>query len=257
MDDKKVAAITGGAQGLGLGIAQRLVKDGFHVVISDMDEDKLKEAIEEFDNDKVSSFVGNVSKLEDQEGLVKHTVDTFGRLDVFINNAGVEGEVAPILEMDADSIDPVLEVNIKGVLFGMKAAAKQMKEQGDGGKIINAASIAGREGFDLLSPYTASKFAVVGLTQSASKEFAKHKITVNAYCPGIAGTGMWDRLDEKMMDHIGTERGEAFEQYASDISLGRTQEPEDVANLVSFLASKDSDYITGQSIVTDGGMVYR
>lgn len=259
MSDKKVAVITGGAQGLGKGIAERLAKDGFQLAISDMDEDTLNETVEEFKNNDIeaSSYAGDVTKYEDQEALVKHAVDTFGQVDVFINNAGIEGEVGPIIDVEPDSIDQVLDVNIKGVIYGIQAAAKQMKEQGNGGKIINASSIAGREGFELLSPYTASKFAVVGLTQAAAKELAPDKITVNAYCPGIAGTGMWDRLDEAMMEHLGTERGEAFEQYAEDIALGRTQEPEDVANLVSFLASEDSDYITGQSIITDGGMVFR
>src|SRR5690625_3293001 len=252
MSNKKVAVITGGAQGLGKGIAERLASDGFQLVISDMDEDTLNETLEEFKNNDIeaSSYAGDVTKYEDQEALVKHAVDTFGQVDVFINNAGIEGEVGPIIDVEPDSIDQVLEVNIKGVIYGIQAAAKQMKKQGNGGKIINASSIAGREGFELLSPYTASKFAVVGLTQAAAKELAPDKITVNAYCPGIAGTGMWDRLDEAMMEHLGTERGEAFEQYAEDIALGRTQEPEDVAKLVSFLASEYSDYTTGQSSLT-------
>lgn len=259
MSTNKVAVITGGAQGLGKGIAQRLAKDGFSIVISDMDKDALEKAKEEFSGNDVSieTFEGNVSKLDDQEALVKHAVDKFGQIDVFINNAGIEGEVAPITEVKPDSVDAVLDVNIKGVIYGIQAAANQMKKQGNGGKIINACSIAGQEGFEMLSPYTASKFAVKGLTQAAAKELAPDKITVNAYCPGIAGTSMWDRLDEKMMEHMGTEKGEAFEQYSQEIALGRTQEPEDVANLVAFLASKDSDYITGQSIISDGGMVYR
>lgn len=259
MSTNKVAVITGGAQGLGKGIIERLAKDGFKVVISDMDESALDEVKEDLTKKdyEVTTYLGDVTKLEDQKSLVKHAVDTFGRIDVFINNAGIEGDVAPIVEVDPKSVDLVLDVNVKGVMYGIQAAAIQMKEQGEGGKIINACSIAGQEGFEMLSPYTASKFAVKGLTQAAAKELAPDKITVNAYCPGIAGTGMWDRLDEKMMEHMGTEKGEAFEQYAQDIALGRTQEPEDVANLVAFLASEDSNYITGQSIITDGGMVFR
>lgn len=259
MSSNKVAVITGGAQGLGKGIAERLAKDGFSIVISDLEDETLEKAKEDFSKKgfAIETFKGNVSKLEDQNALVKFTVETFGRLDVFINNAGVEGEVAPITELKPENVDLVLDVNVKGVMYGIQAAANQMKEQGDGGKIINACSIAGQEGFEMLSPYSASKFAVKGITQAAAKELAPDKITVNAYCPGIAGTGMWDRLDEKMMEHMGTEKGEAFEQYSQEIALGRTQEPEDVANLVAFLASKDSDYITGQSIISDGGMVYR
>lgn len=203
-----------------------------------------------------ASVVGDVTKPEDQENLVKHAVDTFGSVDVFINNAGVEGQVGPLIEPDPKQVDLVLEVNVKGVVYGIAAAAKHMIKQGKGGKIINACSIAGQEGFEMLGVYSASKFAVKGLTQTAAKELAQHKITVNAYCPGIVGTSMWERLDEKMMEHLGTKKGEAFAKFSEGIALGRSQTPEDVANLISFLASEDSNYITGQAIVTDGGMVY-
>ncbi|TFJ91703.1 acetoin reductase [Lentibacillus salicampi] len=255
----RVAVITGSAQGLGKGIAEKLGGQGYKVVLSDINEEVLKETLEEFKgkNFEVSALVADVTKQEDHDSLVKHAVEEFGKLDVYINNAGVEGEVEQIEKIDPKNIDFVLDVNVKGVLYGIQAAAKQLKDQGHGGTIINASSIAGHEGFDFLTTYSASKFAVRGLTQVASKELAKDNITVNAYCPGIAGTGMWDRLDEKFMDVLGTKRGEALEQYASSISLGRVQKPSDVANLVSFLASEDADYITGQAILTDGGIVYR
>lgn len=255
----RVAVITGSAQGLGKGIAEKLCEQGYKVVLSDINEDVLNKTFDELKGKEyqVTSFPADVSKQEDHVNLVKHAVETFGKLDVYINNAGVEGEVEQMTDIDPKNVDLVLDVNVKGVLFGIQAAAKQLKEQGHGGTIINAASIAGHEGFDFLATYSASKFAVRGLTQVASKELAKDKITVNAYCPGIAATGMWDRLDEKFMEVLGTKKGEALEQYASTISLGRTQEPKDVANLVAFLASEDSGYITGQAILTDGGMVYR
>lgn len=255
----RVAVITGSAQGLGKGIAEKLGEQGFKVVLSDINEEVLNESYEELKakDYQVTSFPADVSKQEDHVNLVKHAVDTFGKLDVYINNAGVEGEVEQMTDIDPKNVDFVLDVNVKGVLFGIQAAAKQLKSQGHGGTIINAASIAGHEGFDFLATYSASKFAVRGLTQVASKELAKDNITVNAYCPGIAATGMWDRLDEKFMEILGTKKGEALEQYSSSISLGRTQEPKDVANLVAFLASEDAGYITGQSILTDGGMVYR
>ncbi|WP_218971228.1 acetoin reductase [Peribacillus loiseleuriae] len=255
---QKVAVITGSAQGIGRGIAERLAKDGFSIVLSDLNEEVLKETEKEFKNKgvNVTSFVGNVTKPEDQEGLVKHAVDTFGNVDVFINNAGVEGQVAPLTAVDPKAVDFTLDVNIKGVIYGIKAAANQMKKQGTGGKIINACSIAGQEGFEMLGVYSATKFAVKGLTHVAAKELAPFKITVNSYCPGIVGTGMWERLDEKMMEHMGTKKGEAFAKFTQGIALGRPQTPEDAANLVSFLASSDSDYITGQNILTDGGMVF-
>jgi len=258
MSKQKVAVITGSGQGIGKELAKRLANDGFSIVLSDINEETLNEAEKEFKNNgfEVTSFVGDVSKLDDQNALVKHAVDTFGSLDVFINNAGIEGEVAPITEITPKAVDLIMDINVKGVMYGIQAAANQMIQQGTGGKIINACSIAGQEGFEMLSSYSATKFAVKGLTHASAKELAKHKITVNSYCPGIVGTSMWERLDEKMMKYMGTKKGEAFEKFAEGIALGRTQTPEDVANLVSFLASPNSDYITGQNILTDGGMVF-
>jgi len=130
-----------------------------------------------------------------------------------------------------------------------------MIAQGTGGKIINAASIAAHSGFACLGHYSATKFAVRALTQAAAKELAQHGITVNAYCPGIVGTDMWDLIDEKMGPYLGNERGETLAQYSQLITLGRVQTPEDVAAFVSYLAGPDSDYMTGQSVMIDGGIV--
>jgi len=258
MSKKKVAVITGSGQGIGKALAERLANEEFSIVLSDVNEQTLTETEKEFRNNgfEVTSFVGNVANPDDQEALVQHAVDTFGSVDVFINNAGVEGQVAPLTHADPKAVDFTFDVNVKGTIYGIKAAANQMKKQGTGGKIINACSIAGQEGFEMLGVYSASKFAVKGLTQVAAKELAKDKITVNSYCPGIVGTGMWERLDEKMMEHMGTKKGEAFAKFTEGIALGRSQTPEDVANLVSFLASPNSDYITGQNILSDGGMVF-
>ncbi|MGX9133245.1 acetoin reductase [Rummeliibacillus sp. JY-2-4R] len=258
MTNQKVVVITGSGQGIGKGLAERLAKDGFSLVLSDINEETLSETVKGFEEKgvNVTSFVGNVSKLEDQVALVQKAVDTFGKIDVFINNAGIEGQVAPLTDADPNSVDRVLDINVKGVIYGIQAAANQMKKQGTGGKIINACSIAGQEGFEMLGVYSASKFAVKGLTQTAAKELAKDKITVNSYCPGIVGTSMWERLDEKMMEYMGTKKGEAFNQFAEGIALGRSQTADDVADLVAFLASSNSDYITGQNIITDGGMIY-
>src|SRR5690606_22711570 len=205
----------------------------------------------------VETFQGDVSKREDQQALVAKAVEAFGRLDVFINNAGIE-QVKPLDEVGPDDLDLIFRINVHGVLYGMQAAAAQMRKQDDGiGKIINACSIAGHESYEMLGIYCATKHAVRSLTQTGAKEYARDGITVNAYCPGVAGTAMWDRIDEAMSHYLGTAPGEAFEKFAAGILLGRTQEPEDVANLVSFLASPDSDYITGQAIITDGGLVFR
>lgn len=254
---KKVAVITGSADGLGKGIAKRLAKDGFSIVLSDINPETLKKTEQEFrDADiDVTSFVGNVAKREDQFALVEHAVKTFGSVDVFINNAGIEDVVA-LEEVTPEHLKRIFDINVFGTVYGIQAAAAQMKKQ-KGGKIINACSIAGHESYEFLGVYCASKHAVRSFTQTAAKEFAKFNITVNAYCPGVAATKMWDRIDEEMGKYLGTKPGEAFAKFSSGILMGRPQVPEDVANLVHYLASSDADYMTGQSILIDGGMVFR
>lgn len=143
------------------------------------------------------------------------------------------------------------------MLWGIQAAAAKFQARKQKGKIINAASIAAHDGFAMLGVYSATKFAVRGLTQAAAKEYASAGITVNAYCPGIVGTDMWVEIDERFAALTGAPKGETYKKYVEGIALGRAQTPDDVASLVSFLAGPDSDYITGQAILTDGGIVYR
>ncbi|MGF7533010.1 acetoin reductase [Bacillus mexicanus] len=255
----KTAIVTGSAGGLGRSIAERLCQDGFQVVLHDINETLLNETVSDFKEKhfQVIGVTGDVSKRDDQFNLVKEAVDHFGGLDVFINNAGIEA-VSPFLEITEEQLNKLFQVNVNGVVFGTQAAADQFMKQNTKGKIINACSIAGQESFEMLGTYSATKHAVKSFTHSAAKELAKHKITVNAYCPGVAKTKMWDRIDEEMVKHSDDlQPGEAFEKFSSEIALKRYQTPEDVANLVSFLASDASDYITGQAIVTDGGLVYR
>ncbi|MBT2581197.1 acetoin reductase [Planococcus sp. ISL-109] len=256
---EKVAVITGSGSGLGKGIAQRLAKDGFKVVLNDINEELLNPTLEEFKTEGYEAIgvQGDVSKRADQFKLVEEAVKAFGRLDVFINNAGID-VVTPFLDIDENQLTKTFAVNVNGVVFGTQAAAEQFIKQGSKGKIINAGSIASHESYDMLSTYSATKHAVKSFTHSSAKELAKHNIRVNAYCPGVAGTAMWDRIDEQMVKYYDDmEPGDAFKKFSGNILLGRSQEPEDVANLVSFLASDDADYITGQAIVTDGGLVFR
>lgn len=256
----KVAVITGSGDGLGKGIAQKLASQGFSIVLNDIDSETLANTQKEFEKEghKVASFQGDVSKRKDVFNLVDFAVKEFGHLDVFINNAGIE-DVQAIEDITEENFDRVMNINVKGVLWGIQAASKQMKKQKKGSiyKIINACSIAGHESFEFLGTYCVSKYAVRSLTATSAKELAKHNITVNAYCPGVAPTKMWDRIDEEMGKYMGTKKGEALKQFGEGIALGRFQKPEDVAGLCSFLASNDSDYITGQAIIVDGGMVYR
>ncbi|MGG1691724.1 acetoin reductase [Bacillus ginsengihumi] len=257
MTNSKVAVVTGSGQGIGKGIAERLAQDGFAIILSDRNGEVLEQTTKEFKNqhDQVASFIGDVSNPADQKALVKTAVDQFGSVDVFVNNAGIE-LVCPFEEIAPENLENIFRINVFGVVYGIQAAAEQMKTQETGGKIINACSIAGHQAFDMLSAYSATKFAVRAFTQATAKEYAKYNITVNAYCPGIVGTSMWDRIDEEMVKYMGLQKGEAFKKYAEGIALGRTEEPTDVADFVSYLASPGSNYMTGQSIMIDGGIVF-
>ena len=255
----KVAIVTGSGGGLGKGIAYRLGKDGFNIVLNDINQELVDSTLEEFKKDglNVIAVTGDVSKREDQFNLVEQAVEAFGQLDVFVNNAGID-VVTPFMDVDEDQLNKAFSINVNGTVFGTQAAAKQFIKQQSKGKVINACSIAGHESYEMLSTYSATKHAVRSFTQSAAKELAADNIRVNAYCPGVAGTAMWARIDAEMVkyyDHM--QPGDAFKEFTDGILLGRSQEPEDVANLVSFLASDQSDYITGQAIITDGGIVLR
>ncbi|WP_018922983.1 acetoin reductase [Salsuginibacillus kocurii] len=257
MSEQKVAVITGSGQGIGKGIAARLSKDGFAIVINDIDNETAEAAAKELRElgHESHAVQADVSKREDMTKLVEETVEKYGRVDVFINNAGIE-QVKPLTEVTEKDLDTMFNINVYGTIYGMQAAAEQMKKQEGRGKIINASSIAGHKGFSFLGVYSATKFAVRGLTQAAAQELAQFDINVNAYCPGIVGTTMWERIDKEMVDYMDLEPGEAFSQFSESITLGRTQEPEDVANFVSYLASSDSDYMTGQSVLIDGGIEF-
>lgn len=248
----RVAIVTGGGQGIGAGIVKQLVADGLQVAVADLNEEHAKQVAEEVGNGAQGYFV-DVSKKQTVFDLVKAVVADMGHLDVMVNNAGI-AKIAPVTETTEEDLSQILDVNVKGAFFGIQAAAAQFKAQGTGGKIISASSIAGHEGFEMLGAYSATKFAVRGLTQAAAKELAKDHITVNAYCPGIVLTPMWDEIDQKMAKIYNVPEGETLQKNIDSIALGRGEEPADVANLVSFLADKKSDYITGQAIIVDGGI---
>lgn len=254
----KVALVTGAAQGIGRGIALRLAKDGFDIALVDLKADKLDAVRKEVEalGRKASTFSADVSKRDDVYAAIDHAEKTLGGFDVIVNNAGI-AQVQPIADVTPEEVERIFRINVDGVLWGIQAAAAKFKARNQKGKIINASSIAGHDGFAMLGVYSATKFAVRALTQAAAKEYASAGITVNAYCPGIVGTDMWVEIDERFSEITGTPKGETYKQYVEGIALGRAQTPDDVAALVSFLSGPDSDYITGQAILTDGGIVYR
>jgi meso-butanediol dehydrogenase / (S,S)-butanediol dehydrogenase / diacetyl reductase len=255
----RVALVTGAGRGIGRGIALRLASDGLDVTVNDLEAngEDLEQVAEEIRNAgrRTATVFADVSDPDEVEGMVSRVAEELGQLNVMVANAGI-AQVKPLLEVTPEDFDGLMSVNLRGVFLCYQAAARQMIRQGGGGKIIGAASIAAHKGFAMLGHYSASKWAVRGLTQAAAQEWAEYGITVNAYCPGIVGTAMWDLIDEKLAEHMGVQKGEALEQYSELIALGRVEEPEDVAAFVSYLASRDSDYMTGQSVMIDGGIIF-
>ena len=254
----KVILVTGASQGIGRGIALRLAKDGANLALVDIKADKLEAVKAEVEalGVKATTFTADVSKRDQVFAAVDHAEKELGGFDVIVNNAGI-AQVKPLDDVRPEDLERIFRINIDGVVWGIQAAAAKFRALGHKGKIINASSIAGHDGFALLGVYSATKFAVRALTQAAAKEYASHQITVNAYCPGIVGTDMWVEIDERFSELTGTPKGETYKKYVDGIALGRAQTPADVAALVAFLSSDDSDYITGQAILTDGGIVYR
>lgn len=260
MPKSRTAIVTGSARGIGKSIALRLAQDGYDVCINDIAANQagIDEVVKEIraTGRKATGCVADISVLSEVEKLVQHSVNELGPLDTMIANAGI-AQVKALLDLTEQDLKRMFEVNVFGVYNCYSAAAKQMIKQGTGGKLLAAASIVAFKPFPLLSHYSASKWAVRGLTQAFAMEMAEHKITVNAYAPGIVGTAMWDLIDEELGKKSGAKKGEMIKKYTEDLTaLGRTSVPEDVSKVVGFLSGPDSDFMTGQTVVVDGGIIY-
>jgi meso-butanediol dehydrogenase/(S,S)-butanediol dehydrogenase/diacetyl reductase len=254
-----VAHVTGAARGIGKSIALRLARDGHNVAVSDLPsmEKELEDTRKQIESSGVSSIslYGDISQPRSVKKLVEDTASGLGSLDIMVANAGI-AQTKALLDVSPEEYDKVHAVNGRGVFLCYTEAARWMIKQGTGGKIIGACSIAGHKGFPLLGVYCSSKFAVRALTQSAAQEWAPHGITVNAYCPGIVDTQMWVEVDRDLgaINKVG--KGESMKAMAQGIALGRVSTGEDVAGMVSWLAGPDSAYMTGQSLLIDGGMLF-
>jgi len=252
----RVAIVTGAGRGIGKAVALRLAKDGLDVVVNDINADNLQKLAKEIEamGRKSLAIVADVSNKDEVYSMVDQVVKEFGRLDVMVANAGIT-HAKPFVDVTLEEWDRLFAINCKGVFLCDQAAAIQMIKQ-KSGKIINCSSIAGVQGTTkLLSIYSGTKFAVRGFSQVLSRELAQYGITVNVYCPGVVDTEMWGEADEQMVKYMGLAKGGALKHYSKDIPLGRVEAPEDVAGTVSFLASPDSDYMTGQTLIIDGGLL--
>ncbi|PHP67042.1 shikimate dehydrogenase [Zhengella mangrovi] len=252
--------VTGAARGIGRAIGEALLDEGADVCFADINAGQAQQVAEA--NEARARQAGggvthagvDVTDRGQVRAMIAHVVERFGKLDVMFNNAGINSPMN-FLDVTEDNWNRIMTVNGLGCLIGMQEAAQQMIAQGGGGKIVNTASVASRQGFDNVAPYCASKWAVVSLTQSAARDLAKHDITVTGFAPGVVATEMWEQVDRDLMNIGAAERpGQAMEEFSADILRGRVATPADIVGTTTFLASRESDYMTGQIVMIDGGM---
>ncbi|GLS21755.1 SDR family oxidoreductase [Labrys miyagiensis] len=252
----KTVVITGASRGIGAAIARRFAEEGAAVLVS-ANEARVEEVAAEIrgKGGRAAAFVGDVTDKESVAALYDTAEQHFGRVDVSVQNAGVI-TIARIEDLTETEWDKIMDVNTKGVFLCCQEAIRRMRKHGEGGRLINTASGQARQGFIFTPHYAASKFGVVGVTQSLAKEVAKEGITVNAFCPGIIETDMWAYNDTAWGKLLGNYKpGELMAEWVRNIPMARAGTGEDVAGLVAFLASSDAAYITGQTINVDGGLI--
>ena len=245
----KVAIITGGGAGIGKATAALFLKEGARVMLVDLNEASLKDTKDELGNSDIAYCVADVSKSGDVKKYVQATLDEFGRIDVFFNNAGIEGNSVPMADYPEALFDKVLAVNVKGVWLGCQQVLPKMT---DGGSVIITSSVAGLKGMQGLGAYVTSKHAVIGIMRTAALEFALKKIRVNSVHPGPVNTHMMRRIETDISPE---DTQQAQKNFEAMVPLGRYAEPQEIAQLALFLASDESRYISGNTYVIDGGMM--
>ncbi|MFC7368213.1 L-iditol 2-dehydrogenase [Vreelandella zhaodongensis] len=252
----KRAVITGGARGIGLAIAQRYLAEGANVIVADIDAHAIDDALATLQQDasaeRVMGVVLNVCDQASINAMVECVTERFGGIDILVNNAAVF-DMAPVLEVTEASFDKQFAVNTKGLFFTLQTVARAMVAQGQGGKIINMSSQAGRRGEPLVSVYCASKAAVISLTQSCGLDLIKHRINVNGIAPGVVDTPMWEEVDALFARYENRPLGEKKRLVGESVPFGRMGLPEDHTGAAVFLASQDSDYVVAQTLNVDGG----
>lgn len=252
----KTVVITGGNKGIGFAIAERFAQEGGNIVIASV-EREVEQAAEALSNTgaRVVPVICDVSDKSAVKALYDRAEEEFDEVNISVQNAGII-TIARIEDLTEAEWDATMDVNTKGVFLCCQEAILRMRKSGKGGRLVNTASGQARDGFIFTPHYAASKFGVMGLTQSLAKEVALDNITVNAICPGIIQTEMWDYNDRVWGKMLGEYKpGELMASWVQNIPMKRAGSGKDVAGLVSFLASEDADYITGQTINVDGGLI--
>jgi NAD(P)-dependent dehydrogenase (short-subunit alcohol dehydrogenase family) len=246
----KVAIVTGGAGGIGQAAGALFAAEGAHVLLVDLDEKSLQQAVVAIDSAHISYTVADVTQPNQVEHYVRTAVERYGGIDVFLNNAGIEGEVKLIPEYSLETFDKVMAVNVRGAWLGLKYVIPEMHKRG-GGSIIITSSIAGITGMPGVSAYVMSKHAVVGMMRSAARECAPLNIRVNTINPGMTETRMMRSLEQQSRPDAPEE---AKRNTLSGIPLQRYADPKEIARLMLFLASDESSYCTGSVYMVDGGV---
>lgn len=253
----KTAIVTGGARGIGFGIAYRLAEAGAKVVVADRRQDEAEEAVRQLTQKGFKAIISvvDVSKEVEVQRMVAETISSFGSIDILVNNAGIYPNIL-VMNMTEADFDKVIAINLKGVFLTTKAVANQMIKQGQGGKVINITSI------DALHPssaglahYDASKHGVWGFTKNVALELAPHKIWVNAIAPGGITTPGTQEIQKSMELPKGIDMSQLLEAFMAKIPMKRMGEPDEIGKVALFLSSEMSSYITGSQIVVDGGVL--
>ncbi len=262
----KIAVVTGAGQGIGRGIALRLAREGAAVVVAEFNPETAGEVAAEVEAQgaRALSYPIDVTNSEAIRRMVRDVTGTFGRIDILVNNAGAM-QTKPLMDLTEDDWDRIIGVNERGLFFCLQTVAAQLiaqvpeevkaagRAERSHGKIVNLSSISGRRGRPLAAHYAASKAAVISITQSAALALAPYNINVNAVCPGVVATPMWEQIDRERGLLFGLKPGEAMAAFVETVPLKRAGTPEDIAAAVAFLCSPNADYITGQTLNVDGG----
>ncbi|RDB20285.1 Diacetyl reductase [(S)-acetoin forming] [Hypsizygus marmoreus] len=249
---KGVAFVTGAAAGIGRAIALRLADDGYELAVNDLLRskdalDQLTHEIFEKHGKKVESVIGDVSVESEVEAMIACVVEDLGGLDIMVANAGI-CIMLPFMETTLEDWERQFSTNVRGTYLCYKYAGQQMISQGRGGRIIGASSVVGKQGEPLMAAYSATKFAIRGLTQAVAKEFGPYGITVNAYAPGA--------IDTPLLQNLAGNKTEFYEQESKRAALGHIGTPAEIASIVSYLVSPEAHFITGQSISVNGGRFF-
>jgi meso-butanediol dehydrogenase/(S,S)-butanediol dehydrogenase/diacetyl reductase len=254
----KSIVVTGAGRGIGEAIARGLAAAGARVTIGDIDAATATAAAKRISDEggQAIGVAANVVERKQVAALLDAAQAAFGPLYGIVNNAGI-AQILPFLLITEDDWRRTMEVNSLGVMICMQEAAKRLVAQGKGGRIVNIASIAGKQGYEPLAHYCASKFSVIGFTQAGAKAFGRHQITVNAICPGVVGTEMWRTIAQQFYDQgLAETPTSAFDAFAAGAVLGRSSVPEDLTGVCRYFMSEAGGFTTGQSVNVDGGMVY-